>query len=74
MRPIDLLNQPAVTSFVTGLALSALWYLIGKGGSALEALGAKRGITALVVIGKRLEALGYDGPKLNGQQGAPEKM
>jgi len=67
-----LLNSPQVTALLTTVALGALYFLVGKAGSALEALGAKRGIVALVVIGKRLEALAYDGPKLAGKPGAPE--
>lgn len=72
MTTIDLLNRPEVTAMITSVAIGAAYYAIGKAGSALEALGAARGITALVVIGKRLEALAYDGPKLKGEQGAPE--
>lgn len=68
-----LMASPQVAAFLTALVLGVLYALIGKAGSALEALGAKRGFVALVVIGKRLEAIGYDGPKLKGEQGAVEK-
>lgn len=67
-----ILNSPQATALLTTVALGALYFLVGKAGSALEALGAKRGILAFVVIGKRLEALAYDGPKLAGKPGAPE--
>jgi hypothetical protein len=67
-----LLNSPQVTALLTTVALGALYFVVGKVGSALEALGAKRGIVALVVVGKRLEAIAYDGPKLAGKPGAPE--
>lgn len=73
MTTIDLLNRPEVTAAITSVAIGVAYYAIGKAGSALEALGAKRGIVALVVVGKRLEALAYDGPKLKGQPGAPEQ-
>lgn len=69
---LALLNSPQVTAILTATVLGALYFLVGKAGSALEALGAKRGIVALIVIGKRLEAIAYDGPKLAGRPGAPE--
>ena len=68
----QLLASPQFAAFVSGLILTVLWAVVGKVGSALESLGESRGIVALVVIGKRLEALGYDGPKLQGKPGAPE--
>lgn len=67
-----LLASPQVAAFVSAAVLGVIYTLLGKAGSALEALGESRKILALVVIGKRLEALGYDGPKLAGKPGADE--
>lgn len=67
-----LLASPQVTAFLTTIVLGVLYTLIGKAGTALEALGVSRKILAFVVIGKRLEAIAYDGPKLSGKQGADE--
>jgi hypothetical protein len=68
----QLLASPQFVAFVTGLILTVLWSAVGKVGRFLEAQGDTRGIVALVVIGKQLEALGYDGDKLKGKPGAPE--
>ena len=68
----QILNSPQVSAFLTAAVISLLWYLIGKAGSGLEALGAARKMPALIVLGKRLEALAYDGPKLAGKPGEPE--
>lgn len=68
----QLLASPQFVAFVTALVLAVFWSAVGKAGRFLEAQGEARGILALVVIGKKLEALGYDGDKLRGKQGAPE--
>lgn len=68
----QLLSSPQFAAFVSGLALTVLWAAVGKVGRFLEAQGAARKIVALVVVGKQLEALGYDGDKLKGKPGAPE--
>ena len=68
----QLLASPQFAAFVTGLVLAVFWAVVGKVGRFLEAQGAQRGIVALIVVGKQLEALGYDGDKLKGKQGAPE--
>jgi hypothetical protein len=68
----QLLASPQFAAFVTGLVLAVLWSAVGRAGRFLEAQGAARGIVALVVLGKKLEALGYDGDKLAGKPGAPE--
>lgn len=68
----QLLASPQFAAFVSGLILTALWAAVGRVGRFLEAQGAARGIVALIVIGKQLEAIGYDGDKLKGKQGAPE--
>lgn len=68
----QLLASPQFAAFVSGLTLTVLWAAVGKAGRFLEAQGAARGIVALVVVGKQLEALGYDGDKLKGKTGAPE--
>lgn len=70
----DLLNSPEFVTFVTAVVLAVTYKLIGSAGRALEAEGAKRSILALVVIGKRLEAIGYDADKLKGLPGANEKL
>jgi hypothetical protein len=70
----DLLNSPEVTTLLTTVILGVVYALIGSLGRALEAEGAKRSILALVVIGKRLEAIGYDGDKLKGKPGANERL
>lgn len=62
----------AVASALTAGVLGLLYRIVGALGSALEAAGAARNMPSLVVLGKRLEAIGYDGPKLRGEQGAPE--
>lgn len=67
------LSSPQAAAFASAVLLGLFYALVGKAGSGLEALGAKRGILALVVLGKRLEALGYDGPKLKGEPGAAEE-
>lgn len=61
-----------MTALLTSVVLGVIYTLLGKAGKALEAEGVKRSILALVIIGKRLEALGYDGDKLKGKQGADE--
>lgn len=66
------LSSPAVASFVTLIVMSVLYQAVGRFGSLLEAQGAARKMPALIVLGKKLEALAYDGPKLAGQQGADE--
>jgi len=68
------LASPVFASAATAVVGSVAYFLVGKAGSALEALGARRKILALVVLGKKLEALAYDGPKLNGEQGASEDI
>lgn len=68
----SLLQSPAVGPIVTTVFLAVLYTAVGKFGSLLEAQGAARGLVGLVVLGKKLEAIGYDGPKLKGQPGAPE--
>ena len=68
----QLLTSPQFAAFVSGLVLTVLWAVVGKIGRFVEAQGDTRKIAALVVIGKQLEALGYDGDKLKGKQGAPE--
>src|SRR3954471_3766593 len=70
----QLLASPQFAAFVSGLILTVLWAAVGRAGRFLEAQGDQRKIVALVVIGKQLEALGYDGDKLKGKQGAPEVM
>jgi len=45
--------------------------IIGALGSALEALGNKKRWPWLVSFGKKLEAIGQDGPKLAGKR-APD--
>ena len=68
----QLLASPQFAAFVSGLVLTVLWAVVGKIGRFIEAQGDARKNAALVVIGKQLEALGYDGDKLAGKQGAPE--
>jgi hypothetical protein len=68
----QLLASPQFAAFVTGLVLAVLWSAVGRAGRFLEAEGAARGIVALIVLGKKLEAIGYDGDKLAGKPGAPE--
>lgn len=68
----QLLASPQFAAFVSGLILTVLWAAVGRAGRFLETQGAARGLTALIVVGKQLEALGFDGDKLKGKQGAPE--
>jgi hypothetical protein len=68
----QLLASPQFAAFITGLVLTVFWAVVGRVGRFIEAQGDARKIAALVVIGKQLEALGYDGDKLAGKQGAPE--
>lgn len=68
----QILASPEVAAFLSGLVLTILWAAVGKAGRFLEAQGVSRGIVALVVVGKQLEALGYDGDKLRGKPGAVE--
>ena len=67
-----ILASPQVSALLTTLALSAIWFVVGRIGRFVEAQGARRGLDALIVIGKQLESLGYDGDKLKGKPGAPE--
>ncbi len=68
----QLFASPQFAAFFSGLILTVLWAAVGRVGRFLEAQGAQRGIAALIVLGKQLEALGFDGDKLKGKQGAPE--
>jgi hypothetical protein len=70
----DLLTSPELVTFATTIALAVVYALIGAAGRALEAEGVRRSILALVVLGKRLEAIGYDADKLKGRPGANEKL
>lgn len=66
------LADPAMAAFVTAVLMSALSQIVGRVGRFLEAQGAARKVLALVVIGKQLEAIGFDADKLNGKRGTPE--
>lgn len=66
------LADPAMAAFVTAVLMSALAQIVGRLGRFVEAQGAARKILALVVIGKQLEAIGYDADKLHGKPGTPE--
>jgi hypothetical protein len=70
----DFLTSPEVATLLTTIILGVVYTLIGSAGRALEAEGVKRSILALVVIGKRLEAIGLDADKLKGKPGANEKL
>lgn len=70
----DILNTPEFVTFVTTVVLVVVYKLIGSAGRALEAEGVKRSMVVLVALGKRLEAIGYDGDKLKGIPGANEKL
>ena len=70
----DILTSPEVATLLTTVVLGVVYALIGSLGRALEAEGARRSILALVVIGKRLEAIGLDADKLKGRPGANEKL